>query len=112
MEYKSEAHLQSLCTKWFRKEYPEQWYRLFLIFNNPPNGAMASLLKSMGLQKGVSDQLYFTPGLKLHWIEYKIDNRRQSEDQKEFEKLVTEYGCGYSVIRNEDEFILLIKKLN
>lgn len=110
--YKSEAHLQSLCTKWFRSTYLEQWYRLFLIYNNPPNAAMAGLLKSMGLQKGITDQLYFTPNMRLCWIEYKLEGRTQSEDQERFEILVHNYGFDYAIIKNEEMFIKLIKSYN
>lgn len=112
MEYKSEAHLQSLCTKWFNKNYLDQYDKLMLIYNNPPNSAMAGLLKSMGLKSGVSDQLYFTPKLSLCWIEYKLVGRPQSESQKSFQKLVENYGFSYVIIRNEDEFVKLIKILN
>lgn len=112
MEYKSEAHLQSLCTKWFRSTYPLQWYRLFLIYNNAPNIAMAGLLKSMGMQPGISDQLYFTPMMTLLWIEYKLPGKTQSDAQIDFEKLVRNYGFNYVIIDNEDMFKIVIKTYN
>ena len=111
--YKSEAHLQSLCTKWHREMYPAQWDDLILIYNNPPNAIVAAMLKGMGLSRGVSDQLYFNEvRRKLVWLEYKLDGKFQTGDQIIFEQKVEMYGCEYYVIRNEFEFKTLMIKIN
>lgn len=112
MEYKSEAHLQSLCTTWFNHEFIAQYNNLILVYNNPPNGRMASLLKSMGLRRGTSDQVYFAPNKLIVWIEYKLPGRKQSDDQILFQKMVQDWGCLYAVVTSETEFQNLINKLN
>lgn len=112
MEYKSEAHLQSLCTKWFRENYLSQYDRLFLVYNNPPNAAMAGLLKSMGLRRGPADQVYYAPRGKKVWIEYKLGNKSQSDDQLAFQAMVEAYGEKYYVVKTEEEFKYLIKTIN
>jgi len=112
MEYKSEAHLQSLCVKWHNHNYLHQADDLILIFNNPPDARMGGILKAMGLKPGASDLLYFTPTLKLCWLECKLEGRYQTKEQKEFEIRVKKYGCDYKVFKNELEFQTIIKTYN
>jgi len=84
--------------------------RLILIYNNPPNARMGAILKSLGLERGPSDQLFFSPIGKMVWLEYKIDNRKQEPEQETFEKMVRSFGCEYEIIRDEDQFNQIIKK--
>lgn len=110
--YKSEAHLQSLCTLWYKNEYaPMERHRLILVYNNPPNARMGAILKSLGMERGPGDQLYFSPIGKMVWLEFKIDNNDQSDDQLLFEHMVTvEFGCDYHIIRSVIIFQNIIKK--
>lgn len=112
MEYKSEAHLQSICVKWFDRAYVGQQGRLRMIYNNPPNARMGAVLKSMGLRKGTSDLVYFAPGGKIHWIEMKLRGERQSDSQKDFQLLVEEYGGSYILCYSEQDFQTFINSLN
>lgn len=112
MNYKSEAQLQSLCVKWHNKMYPNQWEDLILIFNNPPDARMGGILKSMGLKRGSSDLLYFTPTGKMCWIEMKLPGMIQTKDQERFEERVKKYGCDYRVADNEIIFQTIIKSYN
>jgi hypothetical protein len=116
MQYKSEAELQSKCTIWYRNTHLDRQDDLILIYNNPPNARMGAILRSLGMRRGPSDQLYFAPinpitmlG-KIVWVEYKIDGRKQTPEQIAFEKKVKLYGCDYVLIRDETEFQLMIKK--
>jgi hypothetical protein len=111
-EYKSEAHLQSLCVKWFDREYLGQQGRLFLVYNNPPNARMGAVLKSMGLRRGAADLCYYAPNKRAYWIEMKLPGETQSKPQQDFERMVKEAGDMYAVCSSEQEFKMLIKNLN
>lgn len=104
--YKSEAHLQSVCTFWYKNVYaPMERHRLCLILNNPPNARMGAIFKSMGMERGASDQVYFSPIGKIVWLEYKIKNNDQSDEQLLFERMVTkEFGCDYHIIKSLEQF--------
>lgn len=110
--YKSEADLQAKCFKYFDRKYPEQKGRLRLIYNNPPNAIIGALLKSMGLVKGTSDQVYFANDGKMVWIEYKLVGMYQSDEQEKFEKLVRQWKHDYVIIQTETEFINLMYLYN
>lgn len=112
MEYKSEAALQAKCTMLFRRLYLDQYFRLHLIFNNPPNPRMAGVLKSLGLNRGIADQVYFSPIGIVVWIDYKNEKGRQSEEQKMFQNMVESYGHKYVLIYNETQFLDTIKMYN
>lgn len=116
MDYKSEADLQSKSNIWFEHTFPEQCGvapRLFLIYNNAPNAVVASLLKSMGLKRGISDMVYFVPGnRKRAWIEFKLRGKKQSEYQERFEILVRLWGDDYWVIYDEFQFKEMIYSYN
>lgn len=101
--WKSEAQFQSYCYKWYDREYPQLRGRLFMIYNNPPNAIVGGMLVSMGLRKGVSDLLFLPIPRTIVWIELKIGNKPQTDDQKEFEKLVSDMGWKYYLVREEIE---------
>ncbi len=113
VKYKSEAELQKECTLWYKNEYSgndiKKKRRLILVYNNPPDARMGAILKSLGLERGVSDQLYFSPIGRLVWIEYKLPGEVQSDEQLIFMMMVKEYSiCDYHVVKQKDEFIKLI----
>ena len=105
--WKSEAEFQAYCTKEFDKRYPEFRGRLILQYNNPPNKVMAGILVSMGLRRGVADQLFRSPDGNV-WIEYKIAGEKQSEHQEAFEKRVREWGDEYYLVVEEPEIFFNI----
>lgn len=107
--YRSEAHLQSLCTKRFHNTHLDDPDALILIFNNPANSRMAGIMKAMGLSRGQSDQLWFSPQCMV-WIEYKLPGEVQSNKQLEFEERVKRYGCKYELVHSETEFDNIINK--
>ena len=68
-------------------------------------------MKSLGLERGPTDQLFFSPLKLLVWIEYKIGYAKQSDEQVIFEEMLEEYPfCVHVVIRNETDFQNLIKR--
>jgi hypothetical protein len=110
MIYKSEADLQAKCYQWFAKTFPAHRSRYFLIYNNPPNQIVAAMLKTMGLNRGIADALYITTNNDYHWFEFKMPGKIQSEEQRDFDKLVG--SANYSIIRSVENFQEIILNLN
>src|SRR5690242_9672420 len=112
--YKSHDHLQMTCTLWYKnvfcKDNEFDKRRLRLMYNNPANGRMAAIMKSLGLERGTADQLFLSPSGLLVWFEFKWGSDTQREAQSEFEKIVTEMGCEYYVIEQEEQFQNIIKR--
>ena len=107
--------LQSKCYQWFHNDaYPEQRGRLYMNYNNPPSVAAGSVLKGMGLNKGVSDLTYLMPNGKVIFIELKTEEKgsKQSEEQEKWQALVESLGFSYYLVRNETQFKQLINTLN
>lgn len=110
--WKSEAEYQAACFKRFDRDYPSLRGRLIMIYNNPPNAIMGALLKSMGLRKGASDHAFFYSYSKIAFIEYKIDYRKQTPEQEEFQAMVESLGFEYYVLNGDvEDFIDLITLL-
>lgn len=57
---------------------------------------------AMGLRSGVSDLILLLPG-RVIFMEVKTSTGRQSDNQKKFEKKVTELGFEYFLVRSVDE---------
>ena len=111
--YKSESDLQARCYQWFHNNYSQYRGCLFAV----PNGGKrdkreAMALKATGVVSGVSDMIFYFFG-DTHFIEMKMPNGKQSENQKKFMDNVTmHYGKGhYHIIRSEVEFQELIKSI-
>ena len=62
------------------------------------HGRMA-MLKAMGLRAGVADLVCLLPG-RVVFLEVKTDKGRQSRAQIEFEKVCTDLGHEYYVVRS------------
>jgi len=127
----SESSIQSECFRWHWNAYPQQRGQLFMVYNNPKNAAHGSILKGMGMVRGVSDLIYLpghiyipgithgitpvstlcpTPGIALCcpspvlFLECKLPGEHQKPEQIEFEKLVTGIGHQYYIFRSLAEF--------
>lgn len=102
-----EHRIQVSCVRWFRYAYPSYARLLFAI----PNGGdrdirVAQRLKAEGVVAGVAD-LFLAIGTEVchgMFIEMKTPQGRQSEKQKEFQRVVEEEGYMYIVCRSLDEF--------
>lgn len=103
-----EQDLQIACVNWFRLQHP-QYFRL--LHHNTNEGrktkAQAGIDKRMGLQPGMPDLTLFVARKNYHalHIELKTKTGRQSENQKEMERLMTEQGYLYLVVRSIEEFM-------
>lgn len=107
-----ESHLQQVCLKWARLQYPVCRMLLFSV----PNGAhlsqvQARILKAEGMTAGVSDMLLLHPSADGMYaglaIEFKTDKGRQSEWQKAWQKALPD--CyRYEIVRTFGEFQMLL----
>lgn len=104
-----ESNLQIACVKWFRMVYKEPEY---LICTFPNGGSRnivtASILKAEGSRAGMPDLVIFTHR-KCFFIEMKAKAGRQSENQKQVEKILTDLGFSYYLCRSFDEFKLTVE---
>lgn len=103
----NEEQLQSQCFIWFWNTYPKHRGALFHVQQKAKNRIEGAKFKAMGVVQGISDMILILDGAVL-FIEMKFGNNTQSKEQKDFEKLVTERGHFYGVIRDLETFKSLI----
>lgn len=123
-----EQKLQKQCVAWFRELYPQ--YAMLL--THPINegykgfGRIGGIHKAEGTTKGVPDLLFFMPsaenvyndqgiliGVTIYHglgIEFKTPKGKQSQEQKDFEKMFTAAQYKYVVIRSLDDFKKLMNE--
>lgn len=104
-----ESILQTACVKWFRLQYPD------LIIYAVPNGGSrnvreAQRLKAEGVLAGVADLVVLLPQGKSLYIEMKVKGNKQTDNQKEFQKIAENLGHTYAVCYSFDEFKDIIEK--
>jgi len=87
---------------------PDLRGRVFAINNNSQNSIKGAMNKAMGVQAGVSDMCFLKPEGKVVWIEWKTEIGKQSNEQKEFEKVCRQLGHEYVIVRSEDEFLSVL----
>lgn len=105
---KDEEHrIQCQCVRWFFLQYPKLRGRLFAV----PNGGKrdvttAAKLKAEGVVAGVADLILLVRNSKYGalLIEMKTRTGRQSESQKEWQKIVSD-DYKYVVCRSVEDFI-------
>ena len=102
-----EEHLQEVCVRWFDFQYPQ--YRLLL--HHSPNGGRrnvreAARFKRMGVRAGFPDLLLLLPCESFHYlaIEMKTDSGRQTESQREMQRMIEANGGCYQLVRDFDTF--------
>ena len=126
-----ESKLQQACVSWFRAQYPQ--YAMLLVHPiNEGSGHATIDRRRQGIHKaegavaGVPDLLLFMSsadkvfdddGFLLGYIiyhglgiEFKTPKGKQSQAQKDFEKMFTAAQYKYVVIRSLEEFKKLIKE--
>ncbi len=106
----SEAAFQQSCRIWFHNTYPALRGLLFHVRNNAHNARDGQYWKELGVVAGVSDFIFLYRG-KVHCIELKTLYGSQSDEQIDWEKLVTKQGIDYYVINTKEKFINLINKI-
>lgn len=111
-----ESILQQQCVAWFRAQYPQ--YAMLL--THPINeggrstGRIGGIHKAEGTQAGVPDLLLFMSAncpcedyYTLYGclgVEFKTLKGKQSQEQKDFQKIFEAAGNKYVVIRSFEEF--------
>lgn len=109
-----EHRIQCSCVRWFNLKYKRLQGRLFAVPNGGKRDARtAALLKEEGVVAGVADLILLLPnkyyGALL--IEMKTFKGKQSESQRQWEKLITEKNeYKYVVCRSLDDFTKEIKQ--
>jgi len=79
-----------------------------------PNGGRrnkfeAFNLKQQGVRPGVSDLIILKPNGKAIFVELKSDTGRQSQHQKDFQKVCERFGFEYFLCKTLDHFMELVK---
>ena len=105
---REESLLQASCVQWFKNNYclkhQKPRYDIFSV----PNEATwnNNNFKAMGVRKGASDLVVVMN--KVIFIEMKDQKGSQSDDQIDFEEVVTGLGHNYHIIRSLEQFKKLI----
>lgn len=102
------------CVKWFRREFPTLYKRLFAVPNGGRRDATTGArLKAEGVIAGVADLILLVPckGYGALLVEMKTAKGRQSKAQKQWQKDTTAKGeYRYVVCRSKDDFRKAIKE--
>ena len=103
-----EDQLQKSCIRFFDYQYPNLKNRL----HHSPNGGKrnqveAAKFKAMGVRAGFPDLILLHPNkfYPFMGIELKTEKGRQSEHQKEYQKIFEEIGAKYVIVRSLEEFM-------
>jgi len=110
----TESKLQQEIVNYYNNNYCLKFHDpRGMIFSIPNGGTRNKLeaitMKATGLLAGASDLIVITPNGKLMFIELKTETGIQSEKQKDFQIRVNNLGYEYHLIRNLENFILLIE---
>lgn len=116
-----ESKLQQSCVRWFDVQYPKLKLNLFSIPNEGARSlANGARMKAQGRRAGVADMFLAVPNHTYPlikevlcnglFIEFKSGAGKQNENQKAFEKAVTEKFYRYEVISDFDSFKNLIEE--
>lgn len=102
------------CVKWFRREYPTLYKRLFAVPNGGRRDATTGArLKAEGVIAGVADLILLVPckGYGALLVEMKTAKGRQSKAQKQWQKDTTGKGeYRYVVCHSKDDFKKAVKE--
>ena len=103
----TESQIQKDFVRWFRERYTSIEPLFFAVSNGAKRNVWtAKILKDEGVRAGVSDLILRIPrhGSAGLVIETKTPDGKQSDSQKEFERLATEYKYLYCVVRSLPTF--------
>ena len=103
-----ESRLQRACVKYFRYQYPGMARLCFAVPNGGfRSGHEASIMQGEGVTPGVSDLVFLKSNAQYSslCIEFKTDDGRQSEYQKDWQELVEKHGNKYVICRSLEQFI-------
>jgi hypothetical protein len=106
----SEWKIQASMVAWFGRNYRDQRDLLCANNNNSSNRIAGARNNMIGVRSGRADLTLYWSGRAYH-IEVKTPDGKQSESQREFQRLVESNGFEYNIVRSKDEFIELIKAI-
>ena len=115
--YITELKFQEACWRWYHNSYGrfDHYGRLFRVKNELDAHANAQSRqrqlaenRGTGIVPGVAD-FGFIIDVNMVWIELKLPNGVQSQEQKVWQQLVLRSGMLYFVVRTMDEFQQIIK---
>jgi hypothetical protein len=106
----SEWKIQASMVAWFGRNYRDQRDLLCANNNNSSNRIAGARNNMIGVRSGRADLTLYWAGQAYH-IEVKTPDGKQSESQREFQRLVESNGFEYHIVRSKDEFIELIKAI-
>jgi len=111
-----EMRIQSECVRWIHNEHPETRGLFFHIKNEldrpDANAMLGSRLRSEGIVKGVADcALMMKRGqYGALFVEFKTEVGRQSDAQKNWERIITSQGYAYRLCRSLAQFKEIINE--
>jgi len=84
-----------------------------VFFYHVPNGEVrskvtGSRLKAMGVLAGVADLTISMPGGRVRYLELKAPRGRQTDAQREFERMCIESQTPYEIARSFDEAMAIL----
>ena len=103
----TESQIQKDCVVWFRSRYESIEPLFFSVANGGARNAWtAKIMKDEGVRAGVSDLILLIPrhGFAALLVEMKTSDGKQSDSQKTFERLATQYKYKYVVVRDLTTF--------
>ena len=116
-----ESDLQIRCIKWFRYQYPA-FARLMEHPHNEGNAFNArqqAIANAEGVTKGVADLILHVPSYNIGnpdrvytslALEMKTKDGRQSEAQKQWQRLFEAAGGLYVIIHSYDDFVSAVAR--
>jgi hypothetical protein len=106
----TESRLQQECYMWLHNAYPYLRGLFFRIKNEGTNKITGARDKATGVIAGVADSCLLINGTAV-FIEFKIENGKQSDSQKHWQGIIENAGYKYFIIRNLNEFKCLVQDL-
>ena len=104
MSNQPELVLQQQVYKWFHNTYPELRGCLWKVENERKRNKYEQMIaKSTGLVSGVADLNWLYKGV-FYGIELKTPTGSQTKSQKQWERVMTQQGGIYVLIRSLEEF--------
>lgn len=103
----TESQIQKDCVRWFRHRYESIEPLFFSVANGGARNVWtAKIMKDEGVRAGVADLILLIPrhGFAGLLVEMKTPDGKQSDSQKTFERLVTQYKYKYVVVRDLPTF--------
>ncbi len=113
MKPQTESQIQKDCVKWFRKAFPSIEPLFFAVPNGGARNAWtAKIMRDEGVRSGVADLILLLPrsGFASLCIEMKKPGEKQSDNQKEFQRLAEKARNKYVVCYSLEEFQQVIRE--